>query len=136
MSGKQGGKASAGAGKGRKPAKAGAADEKREDALQAVVIADSFQDRFKPFTLEKPRCLLPLVNIPVIEYTLEFLASNGVQEVFIYCGAHSEAVESFILGHKRWSPTSALSPFSSLEFIRVSDATSIGDFLRDLDKPA
>ncbi|KAK4184459.1 putative translation initiation factor eIF-2B subunit epsilon [Podospora australis] len=128
---KQAGKG--GAGKGKKPAKAGT-DEKREDVLQAVIIADYFQDRFKPFTLDKPRCLLPLVNVPVIEYTLEFLASNGVQDVFIYCGAHSEDIEDYIYASTRWSPSSAISPFSSLEFIRVSDATSVGDFLRDLDK--
>ncbi|AEO67720.1 248bebc0-b44c-48a5-9568-27a74349cb9e [Thermothielavioides terrestris] len=135
MSSKQGGKGGAAAGKAKKPAKAGT-DEKREDVLQAVILADSFQDRFKPFTLETPRCLLPLVNVPVIEYTLEFLASNGVQEVFIYCGAHSESIEQYIRESLRWSPGSILSPFSSLEFIRVSDAHSIGDFLRDLDKRA
>ena len=72
--------------------------------------------------------------MPVIEYTLEFLASAGVQEVFIYCGAHSESIENFINESSRWAPGGILSPFTSLEFIRVSDATSIGDFLRDLDK--
>lgn len=51
---KQGGKGGAAAGKAKKPAKAGT-DEKREDVLQAVILADSFQDRFKPFTLETPR---------------------------------------------------------------------------------
>jgi len=55
---KQGGKG--GAAKGRKPQKPGA-DEKREDVLQAVVIADSFQDRFKPFTLNTPR-VRPLLS--------------------------------------------------------------------------
>lgn len=69
----------------------------------------------------------------MIEYTLEFLALNGVQEVFIYCGAHSEAIEKFINESRRWGPDSILSPFSALEFIRVSDATSVGDFMRDLD---
>ncbi|KAL2179476.1 nucleotide-diphospho-sugar transferase [Thermothelomyces heterothallicus CBS 202.75] len=133
MSKQQGSKGGAGTGKAKKPAKAGA-DEKREDVLQAVILADSFQDRFRPFTLETPRCLLPLVNVPVIEYTLEFLASNGVQEVFIYCGAHSQDIERYIQDSRRWTPSSTTSPFSSLEFIRVSDANSIGDFLRDLDK--
>ncbi|KAK9776014.1 putative Nucleotide-diphospho-sugar transferase [Seiridium cardinale] len=117
--------------KGKKPAKAGAED-KREDVLQAVVIADTFQTRFRPFSLEKPRCLLPLANTPLIEYTLEFLAMNGVQEVFIYAGAHTEQIESYIR-QSRWTPLSRACPFSSLEFIRVSDARSIGDFLRDLD---
>ncbi|KAK4452101.1 nucleotide-diphospho-sugar transferase [Podospora aff. communis PSN243] len=133
MSSKQSGRGGAAAAKSKKTAKAGT-EEKREDTLQAVVLADSFQDRFKPFTLEKPRCLLPLAGVPIIEYTLEFLALNGVQQVFIYCGAHSEEIEKYIHDSKRWSPRSVISPFSSLEFIRVSDANSVGDFLRDLDK--
>jgi translation initiation factor eIF-2B subunit epsilon len=71
----------------------------------------------------------------MIEYTLEFLAMNGVQEVFIYCSsANTDQVESYIYDSSRWRNGSKISPFTSLEFIRVSDARSIGDFLRDLDK--
>lgn len=70
----------------------------------------------------------------MIEYTLEFLAMNGVQDVFIYCGRHIEQVEDYIYDSPRWRPGGKISPFSSLEFIRVSDAHSVGDFLRDLDK--
>jgi len=70
----------------------------------------------------------------MIEYTLEFLAMNGVQDVFIYCGRHIEQVEDYIYDSPRWRPGSKISPFSTLEFIRVSDAHSVGDFLRDLDK--
>ncbi|KAL2752163.1 hypothetical protein ACRALDRAFT_2030386 [Sodiomyces alcalophilus JCM 7366] len=116
---------------GKKPARA--AEAKREDVLQAVIIADSFQDRFQPLTIDKPRCLIPLANTPLIEYTLEFLAMNGVQEVHIYPGAHGEQVEDYI-NRSRWATDSGRSPFSGISFIRVSDARSVGDFLRDLDK--
>lgn len=60
------------------------------------ILADPFETRFSPFTLEKPRCLLPLANTPLIEYTLEFLANAGVEEVFVYCGAHTDQVEDYI----------------------------------------
>jgi translation initiation factor eIF-2B subunit epsilon len=61
----QQGKGGAAAGKAKKPAKPGA-DEKREDVLQAVILADSFQDRFKPFTLETPRvCPWPNLSLSV-----------------------------------------------------------------------
>ncbi|KAF7561995.1 hypothetical protein G7046_g2172 [Stylonectria norvegica] len=125
-------KTSAGSGKGKKSAKPNA-ENKAEEVLQAVVLADSFQDRYKPFTTEKPRCLLPLANTPLIEYTLEFLAMNGVQEVYIYCGSHTEQVEDYI-GRSRWSTASRTCPFSVLQFVRVSDARSVGDVLRDMDK--
>ncbi|CEI69915.1 unnamed protein product [Fusarium venenatum] len=120
------------AGKGKKSTKSGG-ESKSEDVLQAVVIADSFQDRYRPFTTEKPRCLLPLANVPLIEYTLEFLAMNGVNEVYIYCGAHTDQVEDYI-SRSRWSSAARTSPFSHLQFVRVSDARSAGDVLRDMDK--
>ncbi|KAM5352088.1 hypothetical protein ACJ41O_004811 [Fusarium nematophilum] len=120
-------------GKGKKSAKSGGAESKSEDVLQAVVLADSFQERYRPFTAEKPRCLLPLANTPLIEYTLEFLAMNGVNEVYIYCGAHTDQVEDYI-SRSRWSTAARTCPFSVLQFVRVSDARSVGDVLRDMDK--
>ena len=38
--------------------------------------------------------LLPLVNVPMISYTLEFLATNGVEEVFVFCSSHADKVET------------------------------------------
>lgn len=58
---------------------------------------------------------------------------NGVNEVYIYCGAHTDQVEDYI-GRSRWSTTSRSCPFSVLQFVRVSDARSVGDVLRDMDK--
>ncbi len=37
--------------------------------------------RFRPITLERPKVLLPLVGVPLLDYTLEWLASNNVAEV-------------------------------------------------------
>lgn len=71
-------------------------EEKREEPLQAVVFADSYETRFNPFTIQQPRCLLPLANTPLIEYTLEFLAASGVEEVYLYCGNHTDAVEDYL----------------------------------------
>ncbi|KAL8974324.1 MAG: hypothetical protein Q9197_001444 [Variospora fuerteventurae] len=104
-------------------------EDLRELSLQAVVLADTFQTRFTPFTLEKPRCLLPLANTPLIEYTLNFLADAGVQDLFICCGSHPEQVEDYISSSKWKRPTS---PFKTLVLLK-SDATSVGDAMRDLD---
>ncbi|KKA26162.1 hypothetical protein TD95_003596 [Thielaviopsis punctulata] len=120
-------------GKNAGKAKKGKAETKGEDVLQAVILADSFQSRYKPLTLDRPRCLLPLANTPLIEYTLEFLALNGVQEVYIYCGNHVEQVEKYI-NESRWAPNSLRSPFTTISFVRITDARSTGDILRDLDK--
>ncbi|KAF2807833.1 translation initiation factor-like protein eif-2b epsilon subunit [Mytilinidion resinicola] len=116
--------------KGQAADKAKSGEVEREDPLQAVILADPFETRFNPFTLERPRCLLPLANTPLIEYTFEFLANAGVEEVFVYCGAHTDLVDDYVQRSK-WSSLS--SPFSKINTIH-STAQSIGDAMRDLDK--
>ncbi|KAG0634151.1 nucleotide-diphospho-sugar transferase, partial [Tuber brumale] len=106
------------------------AEEQRENILQAVVLADSFQKRFRPFTLETPRCLLPLANTPLIEYTLEFLALSGVQDVFIFASSHAEKVEEYIRS-SRWAKKS--SPFKNCRIILSPASVSVGDAMRELD---
>lgn len=59
---------------------------------------------------------------------------NGVDEVYIYGGRQADRIEAHVCGSERWRAGGLLSPFRRLEFIRVSDAASMGDFLRDLDK--
>ncbi|OCT52984.1 putative translation initiation factor eIF-2B subunit epsilon [Cladophialophora carrionii] len=114
----------AAAGKGR------SSDDTKEDPLQAVIVADTFETRFAPFTLERPRCLLTLANTPLIEYTLEYLASAGVQVVYIYAGAHVDQVEAFI-ETSRWK--SQQSSFERVTVLRCL-ASSVGDIMRDLDQ--
>lgn len=108
----------------------GKTDESKEEPLAAVVIADAFEAKFAPFTADRPRCLLPLCNTPLIEYTLEYLISVGVQDVFFYAGAHIEQVEAY-LENSKWMTKS--SPFNSFRLLRCM-ATSVGDVMRDLDQ--
>lgn len=118
--------------KNQKPAggKGRSGDDSKEEPLTAVVIADTFETRFAPFTLEKPRCLLPLANTPLIDYTLEYLASAGVQGVYLYPGAHVDQVESYLEASRWRSPKS---PFENLTLLRCI-ASSVGDVMRDLDQ--
>ena len=99
--------------------------------IQAVVLADSFNERFMPITLDKPRCLLPLVNVPIIEYTLEFLAVSGIQEVILYCRSHADQIREYVNGSRWNKPSSTL----SIQVVVGSGegVVSVGDALRDID---
>ena len=84
-------------------------DLEQRDVLQAVVLADSFAKNFRPVTWTMPKVLMPLANVPMLEYTMEFLAAGGVQEIFIFCNAHADEVEVFdnnaddgLVGRQRW----------------------------------
>ncbi|CCF56927.1 hypothetical protein KAFR_0B06310 [Kazachstania africana CBS 2517] len=100
-----------------------------DDRLQAVVLTDSFESRFMPLTAKKPRCLLPLANVPLIEYTLEFLATAGVDEVYLSCSSHANQINNYIENSKWNSPWS---PFR-ITTIMSPEARSVGDVMRDLD---
>lgn len=40
---------------------------------------DSFSGTFRPCSLDKPKVLLPLLNVPMLDYVMEFLVAAGVQ---------------------------------------------------------
>ena len=80
--------------KAKKPAKKELDDE--GEVLQAILLADSFQKRMTPITYTTPKCLLPLVNVPILEYTLELLVSAGVKELFIVCCCHAEKIQEYV----------------------------------------
>ena len=97
------------------------------EGIQAVVLADSFTNTFRPLTLDVPKVLLPVVNVPMIEYTLEWLASQDVDEIFVLCCAHAEMIESY-LKTTRWH--NSTSP--KIHVTRSDTCTSAGDALREV----
>lgn len=113
----------------------------QEDPLQAVVLCDVFNQRFAPLTLDHPRCLLPVCNVPLIEWTLESLASAGVQEVFLLATWHVEKVREYLEKHHPllFKPQSSRSQgpsatsLSRISLIPVPEARSVGDAMRELD---
>eukprot|EP00965_Chrysotila_dentata_P235448 6200761-Pleurochrysis_carterae.AAC.2 len=72
------------------------ADLQTQEVLQAVVLADSFAHHFRPISIHMPKVLIPLAATPMLEYTLEFLAAGGVQEIFVFCCAHAEIIERYV----------------------------------------
>lgn len=101
----------------------------QDDRLQAIVLTDSFQTRFMPLTSVKPRCLLPLANVPLIEYTLEFLAKANVDEVYLMCCSHADQIQNYIDSSKWGKPSS---PFK-VHCIMSLESRSVGDAMRDVD---
>ncbi|KAM3866435.1 translation initiation factor eIF2B subunit epsilon-like [Diretmus argenteus] len=122
----KGGKQSRSGLSGRK----GAGEEgEEEQPLQAVLVADSFNRRFFPITKDQPRALLPLGNVAMIDYTLEFLTSTGVQETFVFCCWMSNKIKEHLLKSKWCRPTSP-----NVVHVITSDLyRSLGDVLRDVD---
>ncbi|KAG8835800.1 hypothetical protein FRC18_012332 [Serendipita sp. 400] len=102
----------------------------KEEVLQAVVIAESFNQRFAPLTANKPRCLLPMCNAPLLDWTFESLSVAGVHEVFVMCQSHFESIEQAIQKSK-WSQSA--SPLKIHAMKLPTSTQSFGDALRFVD---
>ncbi|XP_075213307.1 eukaryotic translation initiation factor 2B subunit epsilon [Lycorma delicatula] len=101
---------------------------KKEEIVQAVVIADSFSDHFTPFSKTLPPCLIPLANCPLLEYTLSCLSSGGVNEVILFCSSFSDQIKSFI-SKRDWGDM-------VITVVVSEGCRSFGDAMRDLDTKA
>jgi len=101
-------------------------DNKHEQKLQAVLLADTFSNSFHPITLEdysgtlpiasadattaadgnvkgreRPLALCPLNNVPLLHHTIDFLQSAGVEELFLLCSSGADALETYLHQHKQ-----------------------------------
>lgn len=102
-------------------------DVKRNQKLQAILLADSFTKTFRPITWHIPKVLLPLVNVPMLDYTIEFLSQNGVEEILIFCVWHASIIEDYI-SKSKWPST------ISVRCIHSTACSSPGDALREVDQ--
>ncbi|XP_060623336.2 translation initiation factor eIF2B subunit epsilon [Anolis sagrei] len=103
--------------------------EEAPPPLQAVLVADSFNRRFFPVSKDRPRALIPLANVAMIDYTLEFLTATGVEETFVFCCWKSAEIKDHILKSK-WCRSN--SP-NTVRFVTSDLYRSLGDVLRDVD---
>ena len=60
------------------------------------MIADSFNVRFAPLSLDLPRALMPLANVPLIDYTIDFLVSCGVEEIVLFCCTFAQEIQQHV----------------------------------------
>lgn len=106
--------------------KSSGSDLKQEDVLQAVVLADSFDFRFSPITRSAPRVILPLVSIPMLDYTLEALENADFDEVIVFCSYHAKDIEKHL---ELWQKKASF----NLIVLTLKGCFSLGDAMRDID---
>uniref|UniRef100_A0A0K2TYS6 Translation initiation factor eIF2B subunit epsilon n=1 Tax=Lepeophtheirus salmonis TaxID=72036 RepID=A0A0K2TYS6_LEPSM len=96
-------------------------DLQLEESLQAVIIADSFSNNFGPLTSDTPKCLLTLVDRPILDFTLECLRNAGIEDIILYCTKNVKKMKEYVSGKSDITP------------IFNEDCLSFGDAMRDLD---
>ncbi|KAK4051858.1 translation initiation factor eIF-2B epsilon subunit, GEF [Microbotryomycetes sp. JL201] len=122
-------------------------DTNTEHPLQAIVLADAWGEeaRWTPLVRRKrtddeeyddapvggeqrPWCLLPLLDSPLLSWTLECLAATGVEQAFVFVRDGVDQVRAWL------STSSFSSPTSPLKIVlRPTRAATPGDVLREVD---
>jgi len=64
--------------------------------LKAIILAGGHGKRLRPITDYVPKSLIPIKNIPIIEWQIKYLKKYGVTEVIICTGYKTKMIENYL----------------------------------------
>jgi translation initiation factor eIF-2B subunit epsilon len=89
---------------------------------KALIIADSFTNLLNPINEEIPDVLIPVCNVPVLEYMIDFLFSNSIKEIIILAKRQANILTKYINKHYKKN--------KAIKLITSEDFSEMGDCLR------
>lgn len=107
---------------------------------KAVILAGGYGTRLRPLTFSMPKSMIPLVNKPIIEYIVDYLAGYGLTDIVITLNYLREQTIEYL--SKRADLTlsypeepSPLGTAGSVKNAGITDTTLIiqGDNITDMD---
>lgn len=66
--------------------------------LQAIILAGGKGERLRPHTDDRPKPMVLILEKPILEYQVRWLASQGVKRIVISCGYLHQVIENYF-GH-------------------------------------
>ncbi len=64
--------------------------------MKAIILAGGRGERLSPITDYVPKSLIPIKNIPIIEWQIKYLKKFGVNEVIICTGYKTNMIENYL----------------------------------------
>jgi mannose-1-phosphate guanylyltransferase len=115
--------------------------------VQAVILAGGLGTRLRPLTLDRPKPVVPLLNVPFLSYQLGLLGAHGVRDVILSVSHRAEAIRTVMgresLGAVRLRDVVEKDPLGTAGGVRnaadLVDGRVVvlnGDVLTDLDLTA
>lgn len=70
--------------------------------VTAIVLAGGRGTRLRPFTLHRPKPLMPIANKPLIDYVLDLLELSGViSKVYVLCDYMGNSIAEYLQNNER-----------------------------------
>jgi len=63
--------------------------------LQAIILAGGKGERPRPLTDDRPKPMVPILGLPILEYQVRWLATQGVGRVVFSCGYRHEVIRDY-----------------------------------------
>ena len=65
------------------------------EKIQAVLLVGGMGTRLRPLTNDRPKSIVPVVNRPVLEHTLNYLKRFGIRDIIITLNYLPEVIEDY-----------------------------------------
>lgn len=70
--------------------------------MKAVVLAAGEGTRLRPFTVSRPKVMIPVGNRPILEYVISALVDNGIHDIVLVVGYRKETIMSHFADGKKF----------------------------------
>ncbi|MCK4476154.1 MAG: NDP-sugar synthase [Methanophagales archaeon] len=107
---------------------------------KAVILAGGYGTRLRPLTFTTPKAMIPLVNKPVIEYIVDYLAGYGLKDIVITTNYLQEQTINYLSKRKDLKLSypeepSPLGTAGSVKNAAIGETSFIiqGDNITDID---
>lgn len=70
--------------------------------MKAVILAAGEGTRLRPFTMSRPKGMIPVGNRPILEYIVEALVQNGVKDIIMVVGYRKDTILSHFEDGRRF----------------------------------
>lgn len=108
--------------------------------VTAVILAGGVGTRLRPLTFTTPKPMIPLVNRPVIDYILDYLAGYGLKDIVITTNYLREQLIEYLSSRRELTISypeepSPLGTAGSVKNAEITDTMLIiqGDNITDID---
>lgn len=69
---------------------------------QAIILAAGKGERLYPLTSTRPKVMLAVANKPILQYVIEALAANKIEEIIIVAGYYHEQIQNYFASGKKF----------------------------------
>jgi NDP-sugar pyrophosphorylase family protein len=64
--------------------------------MQAIILAGGKATRMRPYTEDRPKAMVEVAGVPIIEHQIRWLTANGVDRIVISCGYKAEVIQDHL----------------------------------------